>query len=100
MNDSKSEGKRQNSEEDLAERSSVGYADEKHPSDEECFMNCPHCASMATKKQTKKTSLGYETFCCSACQRAFNERTATPFNFLEYPTIWCFSLFFGGYATS
>jgi putative transposase len=49
-------------------------------------MNCPHCASMATKKQTKKTSLGYETFCCSACQRAFNERTATPFNFLEYPT--------------
>src|SRR2546421_5209402 len=49
-------------------------------------MNCPHCASMATKEQTKKTSLGYRTFRCSACKRTFNERTGTPFNFLEYPT--------------
>ena len=49
-------------------------------------MNCPHCASMATKEQTKKTSLGYRTFRCSACKRTFNERTGTPFNFLEHPT--------------
>ena len=49
-------------------------------------MNCPHCASTATKEQTKKTSLGYRTFRCSDCKRTFNERTGTPFNFLEYPT--------------
>jgi putative transposase len=49
-------------------------------------MNCPHCASTATKEWTKKTSLGYRTFCCSACKRTFNERTGTPFNYLEYPT--------------
>ena len=63
------EGKRQNSEEDLAWRSLVGYADGKQPSDEEWLMNCPHCASTATKEQTKKTSLGYRTFRCSACKR-------------------------------
>ena len=49
-------------------------------------MNCPHRASSPTKQQIKKTSLGYRTFRCSACQRTFNERTGTPFNFLEYPT--------------
>jgi putative transposase len=49
-------------------------------------MNCSHCASTATKQQTKKTSLGYRTFRCAACKRTFNERTGTPFNFLEYPT--------------
>jgi transposase-like protein len=43
-------------------------------------------ASPATKQQTKHTSLGYPTFRCSGCQRTFNERTATPFNLLEYPT--------------
>jgi len=53
---------------------------------EEWLMNCLHCASMATKEQTKKTSLGYRMFRCSACKRTFNERTRTPFNFLEYPT--------------
>src|SRR5260370_38014056 len=49
-------------------------------------MNCPHCTSAATKEQRKKTTLGYRTFRCSACRRTFNERTGTPFNFLEYPT--------------
>jgi transposase-like protein len=49
-------------------------------------MNCPYCASTVTKERTKKTSLGYRTFCCSACKRTFNERTGTPFNYLEYPT--------------
>src|SRR6266699_4156533 len=48
-------------------------------------MNCPYCAS-ATKEQRKKTSLGYRTFHCRGCHRTFNERTSTPFNFLEYPT--------------
>src|SRR6266487_6779187 len=49
-------------------------------------MNCPHCASTATTEQTKQTRLCYRTFRCSACKRTFNERTGTPFNFLEYPT--------------
>src|SRR5438552_5746056 len=49
-------------------------------------MNCPHCASPATKEQTKRTLLGYRTLHCSGCKRTFNERTGTPFNFLEYPT--------------
>ena len=49
-------------------------------------MNCPHCMSAATKEQTKKTALGYRTFRCSDCRQTFNERTGTPFNFLEYPT--------------
>jgi putative transposase len=49
-------------------------------------MNCPHCTSPATKEQQKKTTLGYPTFRCSACRRLFNERTGTPFNYLEYPT--------------
>jgi putative transposase len=49
-------------------------------------MNCPHCASTVTKEQTKKTSLGYRTFRCSACKQTFNERTGTAFNSLEYPT--------------
>ena len=49
-------------------------------------MNCPHCASVSTKEQAKRTALGYRTFRCSSCKQIFNERTATPFNFLEYPT--------------
>jgi putative transposase len=49
-------------------------------------MNCPHCTSPNPKEQHQKTSLGYQTFRCSGCRRTFNERTGTPFNFLEYPT--------------
>ena len=49
-------------------------------------MNCPHCTSPTTKELIKKTSLGYRTFRCSDCRRIFNERTATAFHFLEYPT--------------
>ncbi len=49
-------------------------------------MNCPHCASQRTQERNKKTVLGYRTFRCSACHHNFNERTGTPFNFLEYPT--------------
>lgn len=49
-------------------------------------MNCPHCTSAITKEETQKTSLGYCVFRCSACKHRFNERTGTPFNFLEYPT--------------
>jgi putative transposase len=48
-------------------------------------MACPHCASPSTARQPRTTALGYQTFRCAACRRTFNERTGTPFNFLEYP---------------
>jgi transposase-like protein len=49
-------------------------------------MRCPTCASTATREQSQPTALGYRTFRCIACHGRFNERTGTPFNFLEYPT--------------
>ncbi len=49
-------------------------------------MNCPYCTASTTRKRAKKTELGYATFFCSACRRTFNERTGTPFNYLEAPT--------------
>ena len=49
-------------------------------------MPCPHCASSVTAERTRWTTLGYRTFRCHTCRRTFNERTGTPFNFLEYPT--------------
>jgi transposase-like protein len=52
----------------------------------EFFMHYPHCASTNTKEQTQKTTLGSRAFRCSTCKQFFNERTGTPFNFLEYPT--------------
>jgi putative transposase len=49
-------------------------------------MHCPYCTCPTTKEHNKKTSLGYRTFRCLGCRRTFNERTATPFKYLEYPT--------------
>jgi len=49
-------------------------------------MNCPYCAASTTKKRVKRKELGYATFVCLVCRRIFNERTGTPFNYLEAPT--------------
>ena len=49
-------------------------------------MACPHCATTTTKERTTRTQLGYRTFRCSGCRRTFNERTGTPYNYLEFPT--------------
>jgi putative transposase len=49
-------------------------------------MDCPHCAGTGTQQRAKKTKLGYITFSCPGCQCTFNERTSTPFNYLEFPT--------------
>ena len=49
-------------------------------------MPCPHCQSATTTQRSKTTQLGYRTFCCQACTRTFNERSGTPFNYLEFPT--------------
>jgi len=49
-------------------------------------MPCPYCASIRTIKRSDRTALGYRRFRCHDCQRAFNERTGTVFNHLQYPT--------------
>jgi putative transposase len=49
-------------------------------------MPCPHCASIATTERPDHTVLGYRRFRCRDCQRTFNERTGTRFNYLQYPT--------------
>jgi putative transposase len=49
-------------------------------------MSCPHCQAASTTEQAQRTALGYRKFRCQICKRLFNERTGTPFNFLEYPT--------------
>ncbi len=49
-------------------------------------MNCPHCASSETRERAKKTVMGYRISQCQQCRRTFNERSGTPFNYLEYPT--------------
>ena len=47
---------------------------------------CPHCSSSSTSELKQKTILGYRCFRCDSCERKFNERTGTPFSFLEFPT--------------
>ena len=49
-------------------------------------MNCIYCTATGTKKRTKKTKRGYLTFFCPQCRSTFNERTGTPFKYLEFPT--------------
>src|SRR3954465_1782345 len=49
-------------------------------------MKCPHCSSSSTTQLSRKTSLGYKAFRCRECHRVFNERTRTPFNYLQFPT--------------
>ena len=49
-------------------------------------MNCPNCESTNTRLCKQKTELGYEQYYCRSCCSQYNERTGTPFNYLEYPT--------------
>jgi len=49
-------------------------------------MPCPYCRSPKTNRLNRTTALGYQIFRCRRCTRQFNERTGTPFNFLEVPT--------------
>ena len=49
-------------------------------------MPCPHCTATTTTEQPRRTALAYRTFRCGVCPRAFNQRTGTPFNHLQYPT--------------
>src|ERR687886_2040223 len=49
-------------------------------------MSCPHCSATTMTELLKRTQLGYRIFRCAACRRQFNERTGTPYNYLEFPT--------------
>ena len=49
-------------------------------------MDCPHCHCCQTRRLPRTTDLGYAVFRCQRCGRTFNERTGTPFNFVEVPT--------------
>jgi transposase-like protein len=49
-------------------------------------MTCPYCQSRPISKRIVTTDLGYGVFRGSACRRKFNERTGTPFHYLEFPT--------------
>ena len=49
-------------------------------------MHCPGCESPDTTRLSSRTELGYARFRCRSCLRTFNQRSGTPFNFLEYPT--------------
>jgi putative transposase len=49
-------------------------------------MTGPHGKSTATTERPDRTVWGYRRFRCRACRRGVNERTGTPFNYLEYPT--------------
>src|SRR6476659_10128301 len=49
-------------------------------------MICPHCQSPELRRLNQTTDLGYAEFRCGGCRRKSNERTGTPFNFLELPT--------------
>ena len=57
-------------------------------------MNCPHCHCTRTTQRQRTTDLGYAVFRCPGCDRTFNERTGTPFNFLEAPTDIVFQVLF------
>jgi len=49
-------------------------------------MDCPHCGSAATTERSDRTALGHRQFRRRHCDRGFNERTGTPYNWLQYPT--------------
>jgi putative transposase len=49
-------------------------------------MNCPYCQCQRLQQRKRTTDLGYLMFRCGECGRKSNERTGTPFNFLEFPT--------------
>ena len=49
-------------------------------------MKCLHCDSKRTSLLKSQTNLGYQQYRCHRCHKQFNERTGTPYNYIEYPT--------------
>ena len=57
-------------------------------------MSCPYCQSSELRKLNQTTDLGYSEFRCGGCLRKSNERTGTPFNYLQLPTDIVFEIVF------
>ncbi len=55
--------------------------DQSHPT-----TRGPHCQSRRITRLKTSTELAYRRFHCRASRRTDNERTGTPFHYLEYPT--------------
>ena len=49
-------------------------------------MDYPHCSSSATTERSDLTAVGYRKFRYRHCGRGVNERTGTPYNWVQYPT--------------
>ncbi len=49
-------------------------------------MRCPRCQSERTTQLKRMTTLGYLIYRCRDCGKTFNERTGTPWHFVELPT--------------
>ena len=49
-------------------------------------MTCPYCPGDATQQRERTTAWGYRPFRCRPCRRTVNERSGTPFNYLQAPT--------------
>ena len=55
-------------------------------------MDCLHCHSTRTTPLKRTTDLGHAVLRCQHSQRTFNERTGTPFNFIEVTTAIVFQV--------
>ena len=49
-------------------------------------MDCSYCKSKNTRLCKSKTELGYCQYRCRDCNTQYNERTGTPFNYIQYRT--------------
>jgi len=57
-------------------------------------MDYPHCQSPRVSALQRKNNLSYGMFRCKQCRRTYNERSDTPFNFIEVPTDIVFQVLF------
>ena len=65
---------------------SATLRDKPIPLPNHCSMACPHCYSTDTVQLKRTTTWGYSISRCKDCNHDFNDRTGTPFNYLEIPT--------------
>jgi transposase-like protein len=70
----------------IANPSIIRYADRIMTDQTHPPMRYPHCQSIRVTRLKTPTELGYRRYQCRTCRRTYNERTETPFNFLEFPT--------------
>jgi transposase-like protein len=49
-------------------------------------MNCPYCKLNIHYELRRTTALGYKQHYCRHCDKQYNARTGTVFNFIQYRT--------------